>query len=789
MLEKEQEILADLLAEWECAQAKGEDISPEQLCETYPDLLEPLRESIQLLAKTQWMTESSSSMVVEEPNEQTISVDEVVRRIQEFNLLPRQDSESLTGISELSAEQLTGDLVEQGKLTLYQKKSLLGVNHFPLVIDRYTIVDFLGAGGMGIVFKARHRELNRMVAIKTVAIEPDDTHYRLERFVREIKSLAQLTHPNIVGAHDALTWHGQLYLVMEYAEGKDLGNLIRNQGALSPEESVTVIAQMANAIRFAHQCGIIHRDIKPANIVVSSDGGAKLLDLGLAKIKSEQVELTKASGVVGTPHFVAPEMLEDGVEVSESADIYALGCTLFYALSGRPPFERDSPIKTLLAHQRDPIPELPIELEHRDCLEPILRKMMAKDARSRPTAAELEEDLLATQLIQSTINIYRQPEDEMEDRGSTIPRPAVPRIQDASPNSISSKPMKRLVMMGWVFAALSLLTLTILLVRQSIVPSATAAESLDRKLAKWVLSYESCAVEIRTDVGLQTTDNLDSLPATEFKITGIQLYAPTDSPDFGALAKLSDLEWISLSDFEEGEIEFSGMVSLKRLKKLYLENCVIDNQTLEAVAKLVTLETLDLSFSTWKVERYPDAGLTKLDGLRELLLADVRLSDQDLAGLKIPATIESLDVQENSLTPESLPILQQFTSLRNLAIGGNGYGDECIELLSALPSLIDLHIARSPITNRFLQQLIDFKSIRSLHIYGVNADDAWVDALLRLDQLTELDIADNDFSDVGMLRFSGMKNLRSLTVGGLDSVSEATLDKLQDLMPHCEFYE
>ena len=111
----------------------------------------------------------------------------------------------------------------------------------------------------------------------------------------------------------------------------------------------------------------------------------------------------------------------------------------------------------------------------------------------------------------------------------------------------------------------------------------------------------------------------------------------------------------------------------------------------------------------------------------------------------------------------------------------NGYGDECIELLSALPSLIDLHIARSPITNRFLQQLIDFKSIRSLHIYGVNADDAWVDALLRLDQLTELDIADNDFSDVGMLRFSGMKNLRSLTVGGLDSVSEATLDKLQDL--------
>jgi formylglycine-generating enzyme required for sulfatase activity/serine/threonine protein kinase len=229
---------------------------------------------------------------------------------------------------------------------------------------RYHILRELGRGGMGIVYQARQTVMNRQVVIKVINKSLLDHADSLERFRREVEAAAQLAHPNIVTAYDA-EQAGELHmLVMEFVPGQNLADVLRRKGPLPVVHACHYVRQAALGLQHAHERGMVHRDIKPQNLMLTPRGQVKILYFGLAKVVREnraQTNLTALNSYMGTPDYSAPEQATDARTADIRADIYSLGCTLYCLLAGRPPFQEETPIKTILAHLEkapQPLPEL-----------------------------------------------------------------------------------------------------------------------------------------------------------------------------------------------------------------------------------------------------------------------------------------------------------------------------------------------------------------------------------------------------------------------------------------------
>jgi serine/threonine protein kinase len=264
------------------------------------------------------------------------------------------------------------------------------------VLGNYTILEKLGQGGMGAVFKARHQHMNRIVALKTISPQVMRSAEAVKRFHREVRAAARLDHPNIITAYDADKFGNIHVLIMQYVEGSDLSTLVRNQGPLSIADAVQCLAQAASGLDYAHLHGIIHRDIKPANLIRDRAGQLKILDMGLARTADslageESHELTMTGEIVGTADFMAPEQALDAKNASRQADIYSLGCTLYYLLTGSSMFSGGSYFKKLLAHRETPIPRLKLmRSDVPDWLETVFQRMVAKQSEDRfQTMSEL----------------------------------------------------------------------------------------------------------------------------------------------------------------------------------------------------------------------------------------------------------------------------------------------------------------------------------------------------------------------------------------------------------------
>jgi serine/threonine protein kinase len=263
---------------------------------------------------------------------------------------------------------------------------------------RYRILQLLGAGGMGRVYLAEHRVMERLVALKVIKRSLTDEPAAVERFHREVKAAARLTHPNIVAAHDAERAGDLHFLVMEYVEGADLAAWVAQHGPLPPTEACEYIRQAAHGLAHAHERGMIHRDVKPANLMRTSDGRIKILDFGLARFgRDAAAGLTNTGAVMGTPDYIAPEQAMDSRAVDHRVDIYSLGCTLYFLLTGRPPYDGGSAMEKLFAHIEGaykPLaavrPDLPIGLSD------VVGHMMALAPEGRyATAIETAEALAA----------------------------------------------------------------------------------------------------------------------------------------------------------------------------------------------------------------------------------------------------------------------------------------------------------------------------------------------------------------------------------------------------------
>ena len=223
-------------------------------------------------------------------------------------------------------------------------------------IAGYELGDVVGRGGMGVVYRARHVTLGRIAALKLlVPALAQDESFR-DRFLRESQIAAQLDHPNVVTIYDAGEADGVLYIAMRYVDGVDLAELLRREGALPPPRALRILGQVADALDAAHALGLVHRDVKPANVLVEHER-CYLTDFGLTRRAASRTALTARGQFVGTVDYTPPEQIE-GRELDARADVYALGCVLYEALTGAVPYGRDSDVATIYAHLRDPPPSV-----------------------------------------------------------------------------------------------------------------------------------------------------------------------------------------------------------------------------------------------------------------------------------------------------------------------------------------------------------------------------------------------------------------------------------------------
>src|SRR5918996_4400979 len=262
-----------------------------------------------------------------------------------------------------------------------------------VLAGRYAVGELLGRGGMAEVYLATDRVLDRPVAVKILGGWLASDGSFVERFRREALAAARISHPGLVAVYDAGTEDDVQYIVMELIPGETLADVLRREGPLPADRARGIAARVGEALAVAHAAGIVHRDVKPANVMITPDGGSKLMDLGIARgVEGESI--TRASSILGTAGYVSPEQAR-GEPVDHRSDIYSLGCVLYEMLTGRRPFDADNPVAVAYRHVHEaPAPPTSLDPSIPPALEGVTLRAMEKDPSARyPTVEDMTEAL------------------------------------------------------------------------------------------------------------------------------------------------------------------------------------------------------------------------------------------------------------------------------------------------------------------------------------------------------------------------------------------------------------
>ncbi|HYY75271.1 MAG TPA: protein kinase, partial [Gaiellaceae bacterium] len=311
-----------------------------------------------------------------------------------------------------------------------------------LVADRYELEELVGEGGMSSVFRARDTVLERWVALKVLHEHHARDREYVERFRREARAIARLTHPNIVTVIDRGEWGGQQFIVFEHVAGENLKEIVEREGPLPVERALGLTHQVGRALAFAHEAGIVHRDVKPENVLLDHDGTPKVTDFGIARSLDLDDELTQTGTVLGTSDYISPEQAS-GEHVDEASDQYSFGVLLYELLTGEVPYPAPNLMAAAIRHLRDPVPSV---RERRPEVSPrvdaVVGRAMAKRPRDRFPTVEAMTAALEACLAEERAARRRA---AGEDTGVIPPAAPPPRARRKPPRRAGSRPRAAVV--------------------------------------------------------------------------------------------------------------------------------------------------------------------------------------------------------------------------------------------------------------------------------------------------------------------------------------------------------
>ncbi len=624
----------------------------------------------------------------------------------------------LTAVAD--GETLAKLLVRQKKLTKYQATAVYQGKIKHLTFGEYVVTDKIGAGGMGLVLKARHRRMDRDVAVKVLPAKAMKDDAAEARFYQEVKAAAKLIHTNIVVAFEAGENEGLHYLIMEYVDGRDLAAIVHEHGPLPVEEAVECVRQAAQGLQYAHDKGIVHRDIKPGNLLLAKDGTVKILDMGLARLnvgglgegeEKQPEQLTQSGQIMGTVDYMAPEQAEDTRTADHRADIYALGCTLFRLVTGEPVYQRDTIMQKLLAHREDVIPSM---LEYRHDvparLVGIFQRMVAKNpderyqsmteviaaldtafipspqaAKPAPKKAESSSSMALTEFFQH-IGDQKVATKQRTAIGPEETIDRAPSAEDTGDSIADVEPV------GWTAPANKLQRK-----RRPLVGNA-------RPTKIWIagggalLAIVLFVVGIVALFGPSDSNNVDLAGGNNGE-------GPTDDPEFAAAKwalQLGGDIWTDKGNFTEirqlpeqpfrvlaihlptnrmvTDQDLVHLEGLTQLSRLSLHgNSQISDAGLKYCERLTTLTQIDLH-----MVQITDMGLrhiSRLTKLTKLVLNDTKVTDSGLEQIKGMANLKSLELKNTDVSDASFEILAGFRQLDTLDLSKTKVTAACIAKL------------------------------------------------------------------------------------------------------------
>jgi formylglycine-generating enzyme required for sulfatase activity/tRNA A-37 threonylcarbamoyl transferase component Bud32 len=688
-------------------------------------------------------------------------------------------------------EHLARELVKQKKLTAYQAQQIYSGKGMNLVLGNYRILDKLGQGGMDMVLKAEHQRMKRLVALKMLSPKVTKSSDALRRFQREVEAAAKLRHPNIVAADDADEAQGVHFLVMEYIEGSDLAAWVKKHGVMPLEKAIQCILQAARGLEYAHRHGVVHRDIKPANLLLDNHGTIKILDMGLARLDSagqNQDELTGTGQIMGTVDYMAPEQAVNTRQADARADIYSLGVTLWYLLTGRAMYQGDSAMAKLIAHQNQPIPSLRAHgASVSPALDAVFVKMVAKASTDR---------------YQSMTEMIAELE-RLQSGGAVAP----------SPSSTAGEDTRLEAFLRGMGEA-----------------STGDGAAATRTYAAVAPAAASAVPDVTIDLGRPQADTNPQLPRPAIVTAGRRAARFRVWPSLpprnrwlvaaaagGALALLLGI-WVIVRDKdgnevgrmrvpEGGKVEVGAKVTSAESSALSTEVARSDRVAAEKALSLggavavngkiasyirtpeqlpnepfrlsaieITRTITDADCATFEPctglsilglhnTKVGDAGVYHFRNnkdLTRLILAGTKISDTGLAHFRDCArSLVTLRVQGTDVTEAGLASFKDATKLMELGLGGSKLSDRSLAHFRQCSRLQNLELYRMELTDRGLESIQQYKNFSSLSLDGTPINGA---AIERLSRIT---------------------SLRSLKLANITGLTAASLEPLAKALPRC----
>lgn len=650
-----------------------------------------------------------------------------------------------------------------------------------LIADRFQVKSILGEGGMGIVYLAHDPVLNKDVAIKVLRENmPPST---IVRFQQEAKAVGKLKHSNIIEVYDFGISDDSPYLVMELLSGQSLAEFMKSPAWLQINlaELIEILLQVARGLYHAHGNGILHRDIKPSNIMlrdlsVNQDRFKVLLvDFGLAKVNvdTEDQSITSTGATIGSPLYMSPEQVS-AKEIGAASDVYSLGCVIYEALAGKPPYRGDSANETMLMHKKNPVPDLPVSEFHGEpiptTLTSMIRDCLDKDPEKRPSIERLG---IYLETLISDLN--PEPESEEQDYN-----------ENEKKNYNPLDFLKSKFRVGTALVAILILAIT-----GSIVFFTRASQ-------KEILPVTG---DSQQKAFVTSADRLGNLPDPEpfigsrfkYREANKTLQATESVTDEDLLLLKRRKEDFNYLILHNSQIQGKTFWAIKDLPINFIDlaDTYITDASLKQLAMSKTINYVDIS----KCNELTDAGIKHLVGLkslRGLILESPRVNDKTLQIIMEMPQLTELGVKSPCrITDLGLERIMNLKHLKNLNISGNFFSASKLRLLKELPDLEILNVSNCKLTNNSLKAITqlklralsatgnkditatginllkDFGQIDLLYLSGNNVDDNNLKTILALRPAT-LDIAFTRVSPAGLKLIADCDFIEVLGLAGLN---------------------